>query len=70
MVRRDSGINVPADLKGKRIGAARIPADLGDLVARVLQHEFGVHARDIDWHMERHPERATAAPRASRRPKA
>jgi len=22
----------------------------------VLQHEFGVHARDIEWHMERTPE--------------
>jgi len=46
MVRRDSGINTPAQQTSAIWGRG------------VLQHEFGVHPRDIKWHMERHPEKS------------
>ncbi|MBX9758617.1 MAG: ABC transporter substrate-binding protein [Beijerinckiaceae bacterium] len=58
MVRKDSGINTPADLKGKRIGVPEYQQTSAIWSRGVLQHEFGVHARDIDWHMERHPEKS------------
>lgn len=56
MVRRDSGIKTPADLKGKRIGVPEYQQTSAIWSRGILQHEFGVHARDIDWHMERVPD--------------
>jgi 4,5-dihydroxyphthalate decarboxylase len=48
MVRSDAGIRVPADLKGKRVGVPEYQQ-----TSAVLQHEFGVHPSDVEWHMER-----------------
>ena len=58
MVRRDSGINSPADLKGKRMGVPEYQQTSAIWGRGVLQHEFGVHPRDIKWHMERHPDKS------------
>ena len=58
MVRRDSGISCPADLKGKRIGVPEYQQTSAIWSRGVLQHEFGVHARDIEWHMERNPDKS------------
>ena len=58
MVRRDAGINSPADLKGKRIGVPEYQQTSAIWGRGVLQHEFGVHARDIEWHMERNPDKS------------
>jgi len=58
MVRRDSGINTPADLKGKRIGVPEYQQTSAIWGRGVLQHEFGVHPRDIHWHMERNPDKS------------
>lgn len=58
MVRRDSGINTPADLKGKRIGVPEYQQTSAIWSRGVLQHEFGVHARDIEWFMERNPDKS------------
>lgn len=58
MVRRDSGINCPADLKGKRIGVPEYQQTSAIWSRGILQHEFGVHARDIEWHMERNPDKS------------
>jgi 4,5-dihydroxyphthalate decarboxylase len=58
MVRRDSGINSPADLKGKRIGVPEYQQTSAIWGRGVLQHEFGVHPRDIHWHMERNPDKS------------
>ena len=55
-VRRDSGIEKPEDLKGKRIGVPEYQQTSALWSRGILQHEWGVHARDIDWHMERTPE--------------
>ena len=56
LVRAASGIKEPADLKGKRVGVPEYQQTAALWSRGVLQHEFGVHARDIEWHMERSPE--------------
>jgi 4,5-dihydroxyphthalate decarboxylase len=56
LVRVASGIKAPADLKGKRVGVPEYQQTAAIWGRGVLQHEFGVHPRDIEWHMERTPE--------------
>lgn len=58
LVRKDSGILVPADLKGKRIGVPEYQQTAALWSRGILQHEFGVTARDIEWYMERGPEKS------------
>jgi 4,5-dihydroxyphthalate decarboxylase len=58
IVRRDSGIAAPADLRGKRIGVPEYQQTWAIWSRGVLQHEFGVHAREIEWFMERNPDRS------------
>lgn len=56
LVRKDSGIESPADLKGKRVGVPEYQ-QTGALWARgVLQHEFGVEPKDMEFWMERTPD--------------
>lgn len=55
-VRRDSGIEKPEDLKGKRIGVPEYQQTSAIWSRGILQHEFGVHAHDIEWFMERVPD--------------
>jgi 4,5-dihydroxyphthalate decarboxylase len=55
MVRRDSGINVPADLKGKRVGVLEYQQTAALWVRGALQHEFGVLPQDMEFWMERTP---------------
>jgi 4,5-dihydroxyphthalate decarboxylase len=55
LVRRDAGIESPADLRGKRVGVPEYQQTAALWTRGALQHEFGVHARDIDWWMERVP---------------
>jgi len=56
MVRRDARIDTPADLRGKRVGVPEYQQTAALWARGVLQHEFGVHARDVEWWMERVPE--------------
>ena len=56
LVRRDARIETPADLKGKRVGVPEYQQTAALWNRGVLQHEFGVHARDVEWWMERLPE--------------
>ena len=58
LMRTDRGIELPADLKGKRIGVPEYQQTAAIWARGVLQHEFGVHARDMEWWMERTPERS------------
>ena len=58
IVRADSGIAAPPDLRGKRIGVPEYQQTWAIWSRGVLQHEFGVHARDIEWFMERNPEKS------------
>lgn len=56
LVRRDSGIAAPQDLKGKRVGVTEYQ-QTGALWTRgALRHEFGVLDHDIEWFMERTPD--------------
>ncbi len=56
MVRADRGINVPADLKGKRVAVPEYQQTSAIWSRGVLQNEFGVNQRDIEWFMERTPD--------------
>ncbi len=58
IVRTDSGITAPAELRGKRIGVPEYQQTWAIWARGVLQHEFGVHARDIEWFMERNPDKS------------
>ena len=58
LVRAASGIQAPADLKGKRIGVPEYQQTWAIWSRGILQHEFGVHARDIEWFMERNPDKS------------
>ena len=53
LVRVASGIKEPKDLRGKRVGVPEYQQTAAIWGRGVLQHEFGVHPRDIEWHMER-----------------
>jgi 4,5-dihydroxyphthalate decarboxylase len=56
LVRRDSGIEKPQDMKGKRVGVTEYQ-QTGALWTRgALEHEWGVTSRDCEWFMERTPE--------------
>ena len=56
LVARKAGIDKPADLKGKRVGVPEYQQTAALWARGVLQHEFGVHAKDIEFWMERTPE--------------
>jgi 4,5-dihydroxyphthalate decarboxylase len=58
LVRKDAGIKRPEDLKGKRVGVPEYQQTAALWTRGVLQHEFGVHPKDIEWFMERTPERS------------
>jgi 4,5-dihydroxyphthalate decarboxylase len=58
IVRNDSGIASPADLRGKRIGVPEYQQTWAVWSRGVLQHEFGVHPGEIEWFMERNPDKS------------
>lgn len=58
LVRADRGILAPADLRGKRVGVPEYQQTAALWSRGVLEHEFGVRARDIEWFMERGPDKS------------
>ncbi len=58
LVRKDRGIEKPEDLKGKRVGVPEYQQTAAIWTRGVLEHEFGVHARDMTWFMERNDNRS------------
>jgi 4,5-dihydroxyphthalate decarboxylase len=56
LVRAASGIEKPSDLKGKRVGVPEYQQTAAIWGRGVLQHEFGVHPRDMEFFMERTPD--------------
>ncbi|MFZ3361669.1 MAG: hypothetical protein WA177_23230 [Xanthobacteraceae bacterium] len=58
LVSRKSGIETPADLKGKRVGVPEYQQTAALWARGVLQHEFSVHAKDMEFWMERTPDRS------------
>jgi len=57
-IRNDRGIESPEQLKGKQVGVPEYQQTAALWSRGVLEHEFGVTPRDIEWHMERTPERS------------
>ena len=58
LIRKDRRIEVPADLKGKQVGVPEYQ-QTGALWTRgVLQHEFGAEPKDMEFWMERAPDRS------------
>ncbi len=58
LVRRDSGITKPLDLRGKRVGVPEYQQTAAIWSRGILQHEFDVHSREIEWFMERGPDKS------------
>jgi 4,5-dihydroxyphthalate decarboxylase len=58
LVRRAAGIATPADLKGKRVGVPEYQQTAALWARGVLQHEFGVHPQDMEFWMERTPDKS------------
>jgi 4,5-dihydroxyphthalate decarboxylase len=56
LVRKDAGIDKPADLKGKRVGVPEYQQTAALWTRGILQHEFGVEPKDMEFWMERVPE--------------
>jgi 4,5-dihydroxyphthalate decarboxylase len=56
LVRKKAGIETPADLKGKRVGVPEYQQTAALWARGVLQHEFGVAPKDMEFFMERTPE--------------
>ncbi|MGB6891380.1 MAG: hypothetical protein WBE25_07850, partial [Xanthobacteraceae bacterium] len=58
LVARKSGIETPADLKGKRVGVPEYQQTAALWARGVLQHEFGIAPKDMEFWMERTPDRS------------
>jgi 4,5-dihydroxyphthalate decarboxylase len=58
LVRKDAGIDSPADLRGKRVGVPEYQQTAALWTRGVLEHEFGVKPADCRWWMERGAERS------------
>jgi len=58
LVRRDAGIESPADLKGKRVGLPEYQQTAAVWIRGFLQSEFGVTPRDLEFWMERTAEQS------------
>jgi 4,5-dihydroxyphthalate decarboxylase len=56
IVRASAGIEKPQDLRGKRVGVPEYQQTAAVWSRGILQHEFGVEPREIEWFMERSPE--------------
>ena len=59
-VRKDRGIDKPADLKGKKIGVPEYQQTSALWTRGVLAHDFGVADRDMEHWMDRQPGRSHA----------
>src|SRR5216683_1610116 len=55
LVRRDSGIERPGELKGRRVGVPEYQQTAALWTRGVLEHEFGVAPKDMQFWMERGP---------------
>ena len=55
-VRRDRGIESPADLRGKRVGVPEYQQTAAIWARGILWHEFGVAPHEVHWFMERTPD--------------
>ena len=56
LVRTDRGIEVPGDLRGKKLGIPEYQQTAAVWSRGVLKEHFGVDPSEIEWYMERPPE--------------
>jgi 4,5-dihydroxyphthalate decarboxylase len=56
IVRDDSPLHDPSELRGKRVGVLEYQQTSVVWIRGILQHRYGVDARELDWYMERRPE--------------
>ena len=61
LVRKDRGIEKPADLVGKKMGVPEYQQTAALWTRGYLQHEYGVHPRDMEFWMERNDDRSQSA---------
>ena len=61
LVRRDRGIDKPSDLVGKKLGVPEYQQTAALWTRGFLQHEYGVHPRDIEFWMERNDDHSQGA---------
>ena len=61
LVRKDSGIESPKDLKGRRVGVPEYQQTAALWTRGILQHEFGVAQQDMQHWMERVPSHSHAS---------
>ncbi len=50
-VRTEAGIEVPADLVGRRVGVPEYQMTAALWIRAVLEHDYGVTPRDLHWHV-------------------
>ena len=58
LVRRGAGIERPDDLKGRRVGVTEYQQTAALWTRGALQHEWGVADRDMEFFMERTPDKS------------
>ncbi|HEY4134543.1 MAG TPA: PhnD/SsuA/transferrin family substrate-binding protein [Alphaproteobacteria bacterium] len=68
LVRKDSGIDKPADLKGKKMGVPEYQQTAALWTRGYLQHEYDVHPRDMEFWMERNDDTSQGAATGFRPP--
>ena len=56
LIRKDAGIEKPEDLKGKRVGVPEYQQTAALWSRGILEHEFGVAPKDMEFFMERIPD--------------
>ena len=56
MIRKDSGIKNPEDLAGKKVGVPEYQQTAALWSRGILEHEFGVAPKDMEFWMERSPD--------------
>ncbi|MGH8546113.1 MAG: ABC transporter substrate-binding protein [Gammaproteobacteria bacterium] len=61
LVRKDRGIEKPADLVGKKMGVPEYQQTAALWTRGYLQHEYGVHPRDMEFWMERNDDHSQKA---------
>jgi len=61
LVRKDRGIDKPADLKGKKMGVPEYQQTAALWTRGYLQHAYDVHPRDMEFWMERNDDHSQGA---------
>jgi 4,5-dihydroxyphthalate decarboxylase len=69
LVRKDRGIDKPADLKGKKMGVPEYQQTAALWTRGYLQHEYDIHPRDMEFWMERNDDHSHGAATGFRPPK-